>query len=117
MREGRHANDAAGGEERGWRLEEEQRLFRDFVAELGGVVSVVTAYAEDFGGGDGSEEMEIGEGFWGEVGGGKGSCGEVFFGSFHEGDGPESVFALLDEGIAGDGNTVLEREKFTVTHL
>ncbi len=45
--EGGHADDAVGSEEGGWGLEEEEGLFGDLVAELGGVVAVVAADAED----------------------------------------------------------------------
>ena len=120
VREGGHADDAVGGEDGGWRLEEEEGFFGDFVAELGGVVAVVAAYAEDFGRGDRGQEVEFGQGLGAKAGRREGLCGdlrgEVFFGGVHGGDGPEGVFALLDDGVAGDRDSVFEGEEFAVTH-
>ena len=115
--EGGHADDAVGGEERGWRLEEEERLFGDFVAELGGVVAVVAAYAEDLGGSDGREEVEVGErgGLEVDGGGGDGKAaedagGEVFLRGLHGERGPEDSVALFDEGVAREGGSVFGRQ-------
>jgi hypothetical protein len=46
----------------------------------------------------------------------EGSCGEVFFWGIHGGDGPECAFAVVDDGVSGDGDSVFEGEKFAVTH-
>ena len=85
------------------------------------MVAVVAADADDFGWSDGGEEVELGERFGVEVGSREGLCGdlggEVFFWSFEERDGPEGVVAaLLDEGVSGDWDAVLEGEEFTLTH-
>ena len=57
-----NADDAAGSEEGRRRLEKEEGLPGDFVAEFGGVVAVVAADTEDLGGSDGGEEVKVGEG-------------------------------------------------------
>ena len=51
----------AGADDGGRRLEEDHRLFGDFVAEFGGVGGVVAADADDFGGSDGRDEFYVGE--------------------------------------------------------
>lgn len=42
--------------------------------------------------------------------------GEIFFGGVHGGDSPEGSVALVYEGVARDGDSVLEGEEFAVTH-
>ena len=105
-------------------FEEEEGFFGDFVAEFGGVVAVVAAYAEDFGGSDGREELEFGErgGLEVDGGGGDGKAaedagGEVFLRSLHGERGPEDAVALFDEGIAREGGAVSRGQVFAVTHL
>jgi hypothetical protein len=46
---------------------------------------------------------------------GSGSGGAIFFGSLHGADGPESVAALLDEGV--ERAVVVGGEEFTVAHV
>ena len=51
----------AGADDGRGRLEEDHRLFGDFVAEFGGVGGVIAADANDFAGSDGRDEFYVGE--------------------------------------------------------
>ncbi len=101
--------------------EEKERFFGDFIAEFGGVVSVVAADAEDLGGGDGGEEAEVGEGSRVQGRDWEGAGEEVLFGGFHGGDGPEDGVgcigsARFDVGVAGDEGSVFGGQEFAVAH-
>ena len=108
----------SGARSDGWGLEEEERLFGDFVAELGGVVAVVAADAEDLGRGDGGEEAEVGEG-WLEVRGGaigKERAARSSSGASMGATAQRTSLALFDVGVAGDGGSVFGGEEFAVAH-
>jgi len=51
-------------QQRGWRLEEKQRLSWHFIAEFLGVVAIVSAYADDLRWRDRSEQVGCAERTW-----------------------------------------------------
>ena len=57
----REDDGVAGSDDGRGRLEEDHRLFRDFVAEFGGVGSVIAADADDFARSDRRNEFYVGE--------------------------------------------------------
>ena len=116
LRDGRHADDTAGSEQRRGRLKKDQRLRRHLVAELADVGAIVAADADDFGRRDGRKEFGGGEGHGREGGRGAGSLqfvGEIFLGRGSGAGDPKLTVAIFDGAVV----SLAIRVKATILHV
>ena len=98
----RNADRLAGGDDGGRGFQEHERLFRDLVAELGGVLAIIAADAEDLARDDRREELRGEE--WNGLEGGGGEMGPgIFFEGREQALDPEGAGAVDDFAVLGTG--------------